>query len=57
MGSVYYYQLQLNDSKFIREKMNAFKRKMSELDYTIEPSFDCLGQTKELDIYKMRKKR
>jgi hypothetical protein len=44
MGSVYYYQLQLNDSKFIREKMNAFKRKMSELDYTIELSIALVKQ-------------
>jgi thymidylate kinase len=35
MGSVYYYQLHLNDSKFAREKMNAFDRKMNRPDYTI----------------------
>ncbi len=34
MSSVYYYQLYMNDCKFIREEMNAFKRKMNELDYT-----------------------
>jgi len=44
MSSVYYYQLQVNDSKFVREKMNAFKRKMSELDYTIKPSIALVKQ-------------